>query len=128
MVTSVKYSHLRHPYVGIIQIRLSVEGPTFLSACNTSSHLFNCRLYCTLVLCKMQGINTTLFKEHGISYLLKNLVNLSFKQIYEILKNLMITVFRIPALPVFCLRLQDLYCRRLLLKSYEAYILLPLAY
>ena len=32
----------RHPYVGIIQIRLSVEGHTFLSACITSSRLFNC--------------------------------------------------------------------------------------
>ena len=31
----------RHPYVGIIQIRFSVEGHTFLSACNTSSRLFN---------------------------------------------------------------------------------------
>ena len=30
----------RHPYVGIIQIRFSVEGFTFLSACNTSSPLF----------------------------------------------------------------------------------------
>ena len=29
--------HIRHPYVGIIQIRFSVEGHTFLSACNTSS-------------------------------------------------------------------------------------------
>ena len=32
----------RHPYVGIIQIRLSVEGHTFLSARHTSSRLFNC--------------------------------------------------------------------------------------
>ena len=32
--------YIRHPYVGIIQIRLSVEGRTFLSACNTSSRLF----------------------------------------------------------------------------------------
>ena len=29
----------RYPYVGIIQIRLSVEGFAFLSACNTSSRL-----------------------------------------------------------------------------------------
>ena len=28
-------------YVGIIQIRLSVEGHTFLSACHTSSRLFD---------------------------------------------------------------------------------------
>ena len=32
---------LRRPYVGIIQIRLSVEGHTFLSACNTSSRLLS---------------------------------------------------------------------------------------
>ena len=32
----------RHPYVGIIQIKLSVEGHTFLSARHTSSRLFNC--------------------------------------------------------------------------------------
>ena len=29
-----------HPYVGIIQIRFSVEGSAFLSACNTSSRLY----------------------------------------------------------------------------------------
>ena len=29
------------PYVGIIQIRLSVEGHTFLSACHTSSRLYS---------------------------------------------------------------------------------------
>ena len=32
----------RRPYVGIIQIRLPVEGHTFLSACLTSSRLFHC--------------------------------------------------------------------------------------
>ena len=31
---------IRHPYVGIIQIRLPVEGITFLSARNTSSRLY----------------------------------------------------------------------------------------
>ena len=31
---------IRHPYVGIIQIRLPVEGYTFLSARNTSSRLY----------------------------------------------------------------------------------------
>jgi len=31
---------IRHPYVGIIQIRLPVEGLTFLSARNTSSRLY----------------------------------------------------------------------------------------
>jgi len=32
-------SVFRHPYVGIIQIRLWVEGFSFLSACKTSSPL-----------------------------------------------------------------------------------------
>ena len=31
---------IRHPYVGIIQIRLPVEGLTFLSARNTNSRLY----------------------------------------------------------------------------------------
>ena len=39
----------RHPYVGIIQIRLSVEGFTFLSACNTSSRLLNCKCIIQLI-------------------------------------------------------------------------------
>ena len=38
LIASVKslflpMSYIRHPYVGIIQIRFSVEGHTFLSAC-----------------------------------------------------------------------------------------------
>ena len=36
---------IRHPYVGIIQIRFSVEGHTFLSARYTSSRLLNCKIY-----------------------------------------------------------------------------------
>lgn len=42
------------PYVGINQIRLSVEDHTFLSACITSSRLFNCRLYLTRFRNKLQ--------------------------------------------------------------------------
>ena len=42
----------RHPYVGIIQIRLSVEGFTFLSACNTSSRLLNCKCIIQLIINK----------------------------------------------------------------------------
>jgi len=41
--TDVQASALySRPYVGIIQIRLSVGGYTSLSACNTSSRLLNC--------------------------------------------------------------------------------------
>ena len=40
VVSRYKYNIIRCPYVGIIQIRLSVEGHTFLSACHTSSRLF----------------------------------------------------------------------------------------
>ena len=43
---------IRHPYVGIIQIRLSVEGFTFLSACNTSSRLLNCNCIIQLIIKK----------------------------------------------------------------------------
>ena len=35
----ISYVNLRHPYVGMIQIRLSVEGLTFLSARLTDSRL-----------------------------------------------------------------------------------------
>ena len=45
----------RHPYVGIIQIRFSVEGHTFLSACVTSSRLFICRSYYTTFFPGLQG-------------------------------------------------------------------------
>ena len=42
-------SAFRHPSVGIIQIRFSVEGHTFLSACTTSSRfLFICLYYIIL--------------------------------------------------------------------------------
>ena len=44
LATSASHVYLRHPYVGIIQIRLSVEGHTFLSARHTSSRLFYCRI------------------------------------------------------------------------------------
>ena len=40
-ITCVFLKHMfRHPYVGIIQIRFSVEGHTFLSACTTSSRFY----------------------------------------------------------------------------------------
>ena len=40
-----KYTYFKYSYVGITQIRLPVEGHTFLSACNTSSRQFVCRIY-----------------------------------------------------------------------------------
>ena len=52
LATSASHVYLRHPYVGIIQIRLSVEGHTFLSACHTSSRLFYCRILSYLVFSK----------------------------------------------------------------------------
>ena len=43
------------PYVGIIQIRLPVEGHTFLSACHTSSRLYFIHTNYTRFPTKMQG-------------------------------------------------------------------------
>ena len=57
--TDVQASALySRPYVGIIQIRLSVGGKTSLSACNTSSRLLNCK------------INILLFREFVKRYII----------------------------------------------------------
>ena len=69
------YDLFRYPYVGIIQIRLSVEGPTFLSACNTSSRLFNLPIYYTAILCKRKALILYIYSS---AHLTATFITLSF--------------------------------------------------